>query len=131
MIVLIKECTDTNLGHPGFMTIDNRTRSLIVSQPPEGFDASALEHFSRFVSFIIIILISHILTYYSVELTFLLNFFSRFGEIQDISPLPDGSLTIQFKERRDAESAKSKGVFYNSSVLLLDWQDTDATTLDI
>jgi hypothetical protein len=42
------------IGHPGFMTIDNRTRSLIVSQPPEGFDASALEHFSRLVLVLII-----------------------------------------------------------------------------
>jgi hypothetical protein len=34
-------------GNPGYMTIDNRTRSLVVSQPPEGLDSSALEHFSR------------------------------------------------------------------------------------
>lgn len=56
---------------------------------------------------------------------------SRFGEIQGISPLPDGSMTVQFKERRDAESAKTKGAFYNSSVLLLDWLDADAALSDV
>ena len=47
----------------------------------------------------------------------------RFGEVQDISCTSDGCLTVQFKERRDAESAKAKGAFYNSGVLLLDWQE--------
>jgi hypothetical protein len=54
MTTIVKLSTYDKSGHPGFMTIDNRTRSLLVSQPPEGFDASALEHFSRLVSFSII-----------------------------------------------------------------------------
>jgi hypothetical protein len=33
---------------PGHLTIDNRTRSLVVFQSPEGFDVSAQEHFSRY-----------------------------------------------------------------------------------
>lgn len=33
---------------PGHFAIDNRTRSLVVYQSPEGFDASAQEHFSRY-----------------------------------------------------------------------------------
>jgi hypothetical protein len=49
----------------------------------------------------------------------------RFGEVESIAPSSDGSLTVQFKERKDAESAKSKGAFYNSGVLLIDWQDGD------
>jgi hypothetical protein len=54
----------------------------------------------------------------------------RFGEVQDISSTSDGCLTVQFKERRDAESAKAKGAFYNSGVLLLDWQEgNDAAPL--
>jgi hypothetical protein len=54
----------------------------------------------------------------------------RFGEVQDISSTSDGCLTVQFKERRDAESAKAKGAFYNSGVLLLDWQEGgEAATL--
>jgi hypothetical protein len=40
-------------------------------------------------------------------------------------------MTVQFKERRDAESAKAKGAFYNSVVLLLDWQESDATVSDV
>lgn len=31
----------------GFTTIDNRTKSLVVVQPPEGFTSSAQEHFKR------------------------------------------------------------------------------------
>jgi hypothetical protein len=115
------------------MTIDNRTRSLIVSQPPEGFDASALEHFSRLVLVLIItddlILIVYFISSINMKSNPYIIYF-RFGEIQDISPLPDGSMTVQFKERRDAESAKAKGAFYNSVVLLLDWQESDATLLD-
>ena len=34
-------------GQAGFTTIDNRTRSLVVILPPEGFDSSAKEHFER------------------------------------------------------------------------------------
>ena len=34
---------------PGHLAVDNRTRSLVVFQSPEGFDASAQEHFSRWV----------------------------------------------------------------------------------
>lgn len=49
----------------------------------------------------------------------------RFGEVESIASSSDGSLTVQFKERRDAESAKAKGAFYNSGVLLIDWQDGD------
>ena len=48
-------------------------------------------------------------------------FTNRFGEVDDIGSLPDGCLTVKFKERRDAESAKMKGSFYNSGVLLMDW----------
>jgi hypothetical protein len=40
-------------------------------------------------------------------------------------------MTVQFKERRDAESAKTKGAFYNSTVLLLDWLDSDAALSDV
>ena len=47
----------------------------------------------------------------------------RFGEVQSIAASTDGSLTVQFKDRKDAESAKAKGAFYNSGVLLIDWQD--------
>ena len=43
------------------------------------------------------------------------------GEVDDIGTLSDGSITVKFKERRDAESAKMKGAFYNSGVLLMDW----------
>ena len=46
---------------------------------------------------------------------------NRFGEVDDIGTLSDGSITVKFKERRDAESAKMKGAFYNSGVLLMDW----------
>ena len=35
--------------HPGYVAIDLRTRSINVFQPPEGFDASAKEHFGRYV----------------------------------------------------------------------------------
>lgn len=49
----------------------------------------------------------------------------RFGEVETIASSTDGSLTVQFKERKDAESAKAKGAFYNSGVLLIDWQDGD------
>ena len=34
-------------SHPGFTSIDNRAKSLVVFQPPEGFEKSAMEHFSR------------------------------------------------------------------------------------
>ena len=36
-------------GHPGsgYTTIDNRTKNLVIYQPPDGFQASAQEHFSR------------------------------------------------------------------------------------
>lgn len=34
-------------GQAGFTTIDNRTKSLVVIQPPEGFNISAQEHFQR------------------------------------------------------------------------------------
>ena len=43
--------------------------------------------------------------------------------MQSIAASTDGSLTVQFKDRKDAESAKAKGAFYNSGVLLIDWQD--------
>ena len=33
---------------PGNLAVDNRTRSLVVFQSPEGFDVSAQEHFSRY-----------------------------------------------------------------------------------
>jgi hypothetical protein len=33
--------------HPGYLAVDNRTRSIVVFQPPEGFHASAQEHFGR------------------------------------------------------------------------------------
>ena len=57
------------------------------------------------------------------EISLLLYTFSknRFGEVNDIGTLSDGSITVKFKERRDAESAKMKGAFYNSGVLLMDW----------
>jgi hypothetical protein len=35
--------------HPGYLAVDNRTRSIVVFQPPEGFQASAQEHFGRLV----------------------------------------------------------------------------------
>jgi hypothetical protein len=35
--------------HPGYLAVDNRTRSIVVFQPPEGFQASAHEHFGRLV----------------------------------------------------------------------------------
>ena len=50
------------------------------------------------------------------------NSICRFGEVESIAT-SDGSLTVQFKERKDAESAKAKGAFYNSGVLLIDWHD--------
>ena len=39
------------MAGPGHVAIDNRTRSLVVFQSPEGFDASAQEHFSRYFYF--------------------------------------------------------------------------------
>ena len=55
----------------------------------------------------------------------------RFGEVQSIAASNDGSLTVQFKERKDAESAKAKGAFYNSGVLLIDWQDGEEIPADV
>ena len=49
----------------------------------------------------------------------------RFGEVADVATLADGSITVRFKERRDAESAKTRGAFYNSGVLLMDWLEAE------
>lgn len=43
--------------------------------------------------------------------------------MESIAATSDGSMTVQFKERKDAESAKAKGAFYNSGVLLIDWHE--------
>ena len=37
----------------GFMVQDNRVRTLVVSQPPTGFEVSVREHFSRYIALII------------------------------------------------------------------------------
>ena len=49
----------------------------------------------------------------------------RFGDVLGINNLPDGSLSIKFKDRKEAEIALANGAFYDSGVLVMDWLETD------
>ena len=86
--------------------------------------------FSHHIHFLSL-LFTFFLIFFAIFFWFFLLFFSdffpsRFGDVLGINNLPDGSLSVKFKDRKEAEIALANGAFYDSGVLVMDWLETDA-----